>query len=201
MRAFEQPFGIGVLACSVWISKDPREQAGDGVDDDQCWKLPPCEHEIANGQLIVHQVLPDAFVHPLIPPTDQGQAFHLSQLHSCGLGERPSLGGEQDHRTGGRLPENGFYRAKDGFWFHHHPATAPVRDIISGPVPVRRPIAYVVQADVQQSAFLGALQDAGHKVGLEDLGEEGENVEVHALILAPTERVGKQSGRAFLSNL
>ncbi len=64
-----------------------------------------------------------------------------------------------------------------------HPTAAAVRGVIRGVGAVGSPFADVIGVYFDQASLNGALEDADFKIGLEDFGEQTEDVETHRLII------------------
>lgn len=144
------------------------------------------------------KVFADAFVKAFVPPADEREMVVGGQVESQLLGERLPLGAEQDNRAGGRRAEHALNRGKDRFGLHDHPTAAAVGRVVRGVVAVLRPVADVVGMHFDELVLQGALEDGDFEIGLEDFGEEAEDVKTHRRILDDSARLGKTGRKVYL---
>ena len=80
--------------------------------------------------------------------------------------------------------QNRFDRFEDRFRFHDHAAAAAIRRIVCHVVLVVCVIADIMYVDRDQSALACTQHDTTFKIWGKYFGQEGEDLELHNLILA-----------------
>src|SRR5271157_5939163 len=129
-------------------------------------------------------MLRDAFIHTLVPATNQRRALLPRQLLRQGLVKKPSLRRKQDYRKA-PIRRLGLQRAdglEEGLGFEDHPGPAAKRPVVHAPVAVVGEFPQVMQANAGLPAGKGALEHAILQHAPEELREDGDNVKSHALI-------------------
>ena len=172
------------------------EQTHDGVHQHHRRQLAPAEDVVSDGDLLVDGVLPDALVDALVVATDEDQVPSPREGGGGLLAEDLSLGGEQDD-----VPPSLRYcpaQALDGgdhrLRLEHHPRPAPVGVVVYGAVAVGRPVAQVMDAQVEEPGGAGAGDDALVEGPAEHGGEEGQDVDPHQGLLSGGSAGGGSAG-------
>ena len=70
-------------------------------------------------------------------------------------------------------------RRKPGRRHHHHPATAPIGLVVDDAVPVLGVVAKIVDLHAEQALVERAADETRSQEGLEELWEDGQDVDVH----------------------
>ncbi len=127
----------------------------------------------------------DALVDALVAAADEQQTLVARKLGDERAVEPPPLRREQHHR---RLCLDERLHRLDGgeqrLRLHHHPRAAAERVVIDRPMPVSRPVAQVVQHDLDQPRVARAPHDRLVERPREHAGKQRQDVEAHRFILA-----------------
>jgi hypothetical protein len=87
----------------VGVSEDAGEEADGGVEDDGGGQLTAAEDVVADGEFFVGEEVGDALVYTFVAAADEDDAVEGCEVVRGGLGERYSLGGEQDYGLTGEV--------------------------------------------------------------------------------------------------
>ena len=181
LRAFEEALRERVLSGGIFVAEDAWNEAGHGIDEYGGGDCAIGQNVIANGDLFVNEMVDDSLIDAFIMAAQQDEvASRGGEAGGYGVAETATGGGEiEDARWGGDFGFDGLDGSEDGFAFHDHPLAAAVRGIVGGGVFVRGPVAQVVDADIQQAFFAGALEHALAEGAFADGGEESQDVDAH----------------------
>jgi len=183
VRVFQQSRGVGIIHGTIRVTKDAGEQAGNGIDQDQCRELPPGQHIIADRDFIRDQVLPDPLIDALVAAAEKRKVRMLDQFEGHFLGEEAPLRGEQNDRADGLGSKDILHRCKDRFHLHHHPAATPIRFIIGDMVFIRGMLADIMDTDINYPVLAGAFQNTTVEVWGKYFREQCKNIKLHGAIL------------------
>ena len=176
---FEQPEGEGIRPGGFAVAEDAGDQTGHSVHHRYGRRLAAGKDEVSQGKLVVHQIFPHPFIHPFVMPADQHQPAAGSQFHGRFLTERPSLGGQEDHRPLPRFQRQRRQGPIDGFHLHDHAATPTVRSVIRHSMFPRSIRPNVVDMNLDEPFCACLADDAAGKGRGEHLGKEGKDVKTH----------------------
>jgi hypothetical protein len=160
------------------IAHRPIEEASDGLDDQARSHLSPAQHNVADADFAIAQVLAHTMVDSFVPSTQQTEASRgldcRCQLVSHGLIESPATGTEEQERPrrSGR-----FDRIEDRLGLHHHAGATTERAVVDRAVNVRCLFPNVVGPQVEQSALLCLPEQALSAEVVDELGEQREDVD------------------------
>ena len=148
----------------------PGTQPGDGLDDQAGGDLAAGEHDVADAQLVVDEVLADAVVDALVAPAQQAEPVEPA-ASSCGerLVEAAAAGTEQEQRA---RRVGGLDGGEDRLGPHQHPGAAAERAVVDGAVDVGGVLARVVGAQVEQAGGAGLAEQARRAERVDDVGED-----------------------------
>ena len=126
------------------------------------------------------QTKPNPLVEPFVPAAQQHQPRRLRQLADQRLVEPPALRGKH-HQPSLRLAQRLHFLNAIDDWLtaQKHARSASVGLVVDRLMLVGRPIAEVPAVHLDETALDGLLQQTLLKVALEEIGEEGEDVEAH----------------------
>ena len=171
----------------------PGHEAGDGLDDEARGDLAAGQHDVADAQLAVDEVLADAVVDALVAPAQQAEPVAGGQL------VRPAPG-----RSGGRRARAGTAAAA-GRRPRRRRRPAPAasacprrrRTGCRRPCGGRRSCARAGRGVRRSSrpAVAGLAEQAGRAERVDDVREDREDVDPHAA-LSSSARRGRPAGRS-----
>ena len=177
LRVLEQPVGEGLLHRGCVVAHDPGQQAGHRLDDQERAGLAAGEHDVADGDLAVAEVVGDALVDAFVPAAQQGEAVTGGQLAGHRLVEPSAAGGEQQQRT---RRVRRLHGREDRLRPHHHPGPTAERRVVDGAVAVVGVVARIVQPQVDHTPLPGAADEREVERPGEVVGEDREDVDAHA---------------------
>lgn len=191
LRAIEQ-FGFtkALVHRGFAITEHAFPQARDGIDDDGRGQFASAEHEVADRDFVVGKMLGHALVDAFVAAADEQEFVELGVVAREGLVELATLRREKHDTAAGivfRAPSKyRFHGFKDGLALQQHAFPAPEWPVIDGAMAVARPIAQVVDVDVEESASPCALDDTVVEGTAKEFGEDREDVKSHLsyLVLA-----------------
>ena len=157
---------------------DAGDQASDSIDQDEGRQLATGQDVITDAHLAIRQD-PGSLVDPLVSAAHQRDMRQFTQTLRFLLRERTSLRRGQNHR---RRP-SAFHldrakRPQDRLRTHHHPRSPAVRCVVDHPVAPDAVLAQVVEGHRQDSALHRAADHRGPQRRLEELGEEGHDLDL-----------------------
>ena len=156
----------------------PGTQARDGIDDDARRELAAGQHVVADRDLLGVQDLDRAVVDPLVAPADDRDPRARRELLGHGLGEEPATRRhDEDPRSGEVRSEGRLDRGDDGRGHHDHSGATTIGRVVDGAMAIDRPIADVVDVDLDDTAISGPAQDALVERTGEDPRKEREEIE------------------------
>src|SRR5205823_11818293 len=120
----------------------------------------------------------NAMINSFIMTTNNNQVGARREFASKGLREPATLRGHQDDKAA-FIPQR-FHRGENRLRFHDHSLTAPEWCVIDNVVLVGRPVAQVMDAQVERTAFLRALHHAFRKRGATGFWEKRQNIDAHS---------------------
>ena len=123
---------MALVDVALLVRQHPGHQTADGVRHRHGGDLAPGQHEVAQGDFLVHTLLNKALVHALVVAADQHQVVVVLLQPPCGrLGVGLALGGEVDDPAAA-LARVGYHRVQAGFQGlgHHHAAEAPAVGVV-----------------------------------------------------------------------
>src|SRR3990170_534320 len=145
---------------------------------DQRRRLAARQHVVADGQLLVHEMLAHPFVHALVAPAHQHEVRPLGELAGHLLSETaPSRVEQDDPRS--RRPERLDAR-RERLGLQDHPAATPERRVVGHAVLPRSGVAQVMDADVHDPARARAPHDGVAERRLHHPGKERDDVDSHS---------------------
>ena len=106
-------------------------------------------------------------------------ASPLRRLAMAWSNRRPCAESRIAFRPAAALGPDGFHRHEDRLRLQHHAFAAAERPVVHRLVPVRRPIAQVVDPDLENAGVLGPLDHAMGERPIEELGKNRQHVEDH----------------------
>ena len=142
------------------LPRTPGSRRATAIQHQSGAKLAAAEDEIADGKLLVGQVLGHAFVHAFVAAADEQQLIILGEAAGGFLGETLALRREQEDALSGlALGPDAFHGVEDGRGLEQHAFAAAERAIVDGAMAVVRPVAKVVDVDLDQAGFGGFGDD------------------------------------------
>src|SRR5258708_7367557 len=132
---------------------------------------------MADRELLIDGRLDRALVDALVVARDENDVRQRREAARRGLIEQPALRGEEHDVTGGplQLPDRGHERLR----LEDHARAAAVRDVVDRAMAVRRPVAQVVEPELELPCRSGARDDALGERAFEHLREEREDADLH----------------------
>ncbi len=178
-------------AGGVGVAEGSGEEADEGVDDDGGGELTAGENIVADGELAVAEGLVDALVDAFVASAEEDDAVEAGELVGDGLGEGLALGGEEDDGLAGEVAGGfggeveGVEGVEDGLGLEDHAFSTAEGAIVDGAVTVVGEGTEVVGGDVDLSGSDGAAEDSVLERGGEEVGKDGEDVNVHSEVIRP----------------
>ncbi len=174
LRILEESVGERFLVRRGVVDR-ARQQADDGIDDDEGGRLPTGQDVVADRQFEIDEVA-DAVVDALVARTHQDQVRSrceiVGPLVAKGLSSRVEQDDERIRAT--NLVESG----GDRFGSHDHPGSAAVRRVVDAAMPPESPLAEVVGPDRDEAPLLDPSGDAGPERPGDHLREERQDVDL-----------------------
>ena len=158
LRTFEQPAGEAIVGRGLLVTEYAGEQPNDRIDEDDRSDRAIGEDVISDRNLRVDQLLDNAVVHSFVMPADDDKMFLRREFASDWLRETPALWRHENDRTRGSTER--LNRGEDWLRFHHHPLPSSEGRVIDDVVAVGRPIAQIMDAEVEHPGLLGAPHHA-----------------------------------------
>ena len=137
------------------VAQNSGQQPRDRVNHHHRRQRAVRQHIIADGQFVVGQRLAHAFVKTFVTAADQQQIFFLRKFARNFLRKFSSARRKQNHFRFFALQT--FNRFKERFDFQQHSRSAAERFVVHRFVPVVRPVAQVVDFQIQQLASRARL--------------------------------------------
>ena len=101
LRVLEQPVAEALLGRGGVVAHDPGHQSGHRLDHGEGGHLTAGQHEVADGQLAVDEVVGDPLVDALVAAAQQARTRRRpASSVGPGLVETPAAGSEQEQRPG-----------------------------------------------------------------------------------------------------
>ena len=174
--------GAGVVA------HRSRQQPGHRVDDEARGRLAAGQHDVADAELAVDEVLADAVVDALVTAAQQREPLAFGELGGDALIEPATAGTEQQQRADRVDRLDG---GEDRLGLHQHAGAAAERGVVDRAVHVGGVLADVVAAKVEDTGLAGLAQQARRAEGVDGRREDREDVDAHH----PSVLVVEQSDR------
>lgn len=181
VRVVEEPVLEGLALYRRGVADDSGDNASDRIDHDERRRLPPGEHVVPHRQLLVGQVPRHALVHSFISPAQDHEPPKRRELPHNRLRQLPPLGTQQDHARVVLLPlrRDRLDRAEQGLGRHHHARPSAVGLVVHLAMAVRRVVAKVVHADIDESALRRLSEERRAQERRQRLGEDRDDVYSH----------------------
>jgi len=170
--------GEGFLDAGLVISEDARDESDDRVGNDGRGDSSIGEDIVSDAELFIHQCLDDAEVYSLVVPTDEDEVL-VCRRETLGVGllERLPLGSHQDDvGIRGTKVIDGL---EDRFRLEDEPHSTAVRVVVTLLVIPLGPVTELVSLDIDDAVILSAFDDALVQRSESDVGEEGEDIDLH----------------------
>ena len=181
LRLLEQPAGAEALGHrALVVAHRARQQPGDRLDHQACGHLAAREHDVADAQLAVDEVLADPVVDPLVAAAQQAEPVAGGQL------ARPAPG-----RTGARPGRAGTAGAAGR---RPRPRRRSARAVITMPAPPPNGASSTVrwtsvvwsrmswQRRSSSPVVARLAEQAGRAERVDDAGEDREDVDPHGAV-------------------
>src|SRR5438874_13071684 len=176
VRILDQVRAERLLSRRIGAAQNPRDQAADGIDHDQGGQLAAGQHEVADRELAIGQLLRHPLIHTLVAPADQVAVGLTGQRPGQTLGEDLSRGAEEDHRARPVPLADGF---EDGLGLEHHPGASAVGHVVDLAMLVVGVVPKVVDVESDPAGAQGPTSHAVCQRAGEELGKEGQDLEDH----------------------
>ena len=176
---------------ALGVGQHPRHQAAHRVRPRHGGDLPPGEHEIPQGDLLVHALVDEPLVDALVVAAHQDQAVVLpGQPLGVRLGEGFAAGGQVDGMGPPRpLPAEVVPAAEQGVGLEHRPPPPAVGVVVHLLLFVHRVIPELVGGNTQEVPLLSPAQDGLGQHVPHRVGEQGDDINaVHKLSLPSSAR-------------
>ena len=182
LRVLQEPPTEALVLGRGLVAQSSREQAGDRLDDDERGELTPGDHDVADGQLRVGQVVGDPLVHSLVTAAQQREAVPAGEVASDRLIEAPAAGGKEEERAGQVLA---LFHALDGgeqgLGHEHHARATPERRVVDGAARVGGAGAQVPHPQVEHASLARPTDEARPAVPLDEVRKDREDVDPHGV--------------------
>src|SRR5712672_1504540 len=119
----------------------------------------------------------NAVINAFVMTTDYDQMRPRREFAGKTLGELATVWGHEHDET--VLTPERFHRRENRLWFHDHSLTATKWCVIHDAMLVGRPLAQVVDPQVERAAFLRPLHHAFRKRGATDFWEKRQDIDAH----------------------
>ncbi len=175
MGLFEEAVAeaLGLNGCGV--ADHTVEQSCHPFDDGKSCHLATEQYVVADGDLLVDEVLCDSFIDTFVASANDRDLVEHRPPVERRLIQRAATGGEQDPVCVRQRVE----RRGERFDHHHHACTAAERGIVDLPVDPFALLPKIVEHHVE-CAFLPGFADQARVEGRsEELGEDRDDVDPH----------------------
>ncbi len=185
VRAIQQadPGRKTVLLGRLGIAQHIHLKPGHSIQQRQGGNLTAREDKVAKAQFDVDFAVDKTLVHTLVATTQKNGTFACGHLAYEALVQPAPCGTEKNQRHACTSPlPIGPYRihgASQHGCLHHHARTATAGSVID---PLMKALAKVPQrptTQVDTTALVGPPRHAQPPMGVEEFGEQGQNVEAH----------------------
>ncbi len=146
-------------------STKPRHR----LDDQARSNLSPTEHDVADADLAVDEVLTNPVVDALVASAQQAETVGRRQLVGECLVEPTPARAEQEEWPRRR---DGFDGLEDRLRPHHHAGATTERRIVDRAMDIGRLLADVMASQIEQAGAAGSPQQALGAEGVDERGEE-----------------------------
>ena len=177
----QQSVPVALVGIAALLGQHPLLHTEQAVRHGHGRNLAAGEDEVAHAQLLVHALVNEALVHPLIVSADQEDIFMRGlQLLGYLLGKGPATGGHID-RVGSLpyLPADMLPAAVQGVCLHHRTPTAAVGVIVHLHLLIGGILPNLVGVEPDKASVPGPADDRLAHHGLDGIGEQGHNVNSH----------------------
>jgi hypothetical protein len=176
LRVLEEPVGERLVVTRRLVPHHARHEATHGFQHDHGRHLPAVEHVVAHRELVVDQVAGHPGVDPFVPTTEQAEALAGREVPGQGLVE-PTATRAEEEQGPGRV--HGLDAGEHGLGHEDHARSAPERRVVHRPVRVPGLRAEVVGPHVEQAVPSRLAEQAGLREAVDQVGEDGEDVDAH----------------------
>ena len=176
----EQAVPVALGGESLLIGQNARNHAAHGIRDRHRGDLAAGEHEITDGNLLIHALVDEPLIDTLIMAADEDKVLLCEQFTRFFLIKRLSLCGEE-HGMNVLARAERLMAQVQRLGQHDLSAPAAVRRIIRLVVLVERIIADVGRLDLDQTLILCPADDALAHNGIDHLREQRHNVDFHSI--------------------
>src|SRR5262245_24976801 len=174
LRVFEEPARERLLDRRLVVDR-PRQEAGDGVDDDERRQLTAGEDVVTDRELEVEQVA-DPLVDALVARADEDEVRPRGELRRSRLAEDLAARVEEDRRRSGMA--EGVEGVGDRLGAHDHARSPAIGRVVNAAMTTETPRPEVVEPHVHQPALAGSAGDALRQRALEHRGEQADDVDL-----------------------
>ncbi len=155
----EIPLAERILHRRIFVPQHARQQPHDRIRHHERRQSPVREDVVADGPLVIDQVIRHPLIDPFVVPAEQNEMLHFP-------GGRPrhrliedAALRRHEHDPRVRRPQIR-ERSVDRLDPHDHPGATAVGHAVGDPVAARRPLTEIHRFEVRQSTVGGPLQHA-----------------------------------------
>ena len=169
---------------ALLVAYGTRDEAHDGVRDDDGRKLAPGQDIVAYRYFFGYQMLTDAVVYAFIVTAKYD--YVLEHRHTVGhaLVEHLAVGSGEYHLVIVALRAEGLDAAVDRLDLNHHTRIAAEGIVVDLAVAVGSVVAEIMHLYVNESLIAGTLDDGAVQRRLEHLGKHGDYIDTHSTFLS-----------------
>ena len=178
----QQAVPMAFIFIAGGIGQNPRHQAAHCVGHRHGGNLPPGEHKVPQGDLLIHIAVDESLVNALIVAAHQNQVLMVTgQPFGVCLGEGLAAGGQVDGASRAVGVSDMLPALIERVGLHHSTAAAAVGRIVRLMVLVERIIADIRRLDLDKALVLCAPDDAFAHDRVDHLGKQRHNVDFHSI--------------------
>ena len=178
LGVLQQAVPVALLLEALRVGEHPGHQPGHRVGHHHGGQLAAGEHEVADGDLLVHTLLNEPLVDALIVPAHQNQVVVIvPQAAGVGLHEGFAGGGHVDGMSRAEGVHNVLPALVEGVGLHDRAVAAAVGIVVHLLLLVEGVIPDLVGLDANDVPLLGAAQDGlVHHIAHGQI-KEGHNID------------------------
>ena len=161
----------------LFLPDHAGDEPSDGLDQNESGKLSARQHVVTDRDLFRRQAVDDPLIDSLVATAQDRQVTLRRQLAHPLLIEAPSRRRREEHPP--TLGIERLHCGEERLRLHDHAGPTTERGVVDAPVSVLRPLAEVMELNVQQTRADRATEEASGERPLHDGGEDREHVDPH----------------------
>ena len=179
---FKKPISKALHHGGLFVAHDARNESSNRFGDGHGGHFPSAQHNVADGEFSIGEMIVDPLVEPFVTATHQRKAAGVDEKggkfprHS--LGEPSPAGTEEEYRSGrSSLFNRCLHRGEHRAWGKHHAGPTAEGRVVDCLVDANAESSQVVGPYFEDATVTGATQQAGRRVGFDEFREQREDAD------------------------